>query len=183
MSALSEQGPTTPNDPLHYAPRRLRERETSLSSLIEANRDAARPSLPPTSLDASLENAVYQSLRRPLEPEIMPDPETFTRGGGRSKALYGAAAVGVSAIAALFFVYMVHASQEPDAASFAAAVQSMKTQPTPQGDAASGGALAEFRGLLAAPDANQPASHEESEKLLHQFVQWRQKAGATDASQ
>ena len=26
MSATSEQVPTTPNDPLHYAPRRLREK-------------------------------------------------------------------------------------------------------------------------------------------------------------
>ncbi|WJR79111.1 hypothetical protein [Bradyrhizobium sp. NP1] len=183
MSALSEQGPTTPNDPLHYAPRRLRERtEPSLSSFAEAGRDT-RPIMPPTSLDASLENAVYQSLRRSLDPEIVPQPATLARSG-RSKALFGAAAIGVSALAALFFVYMVHASQETDAASFAAAVQSMKAPPAPATEAPSASALAEFRGVLTAAQANQqPATHEESEKLLQQFVQWRQKAGTTDTSQ
>ena len=183
MSASSEQVPTTPNDPLHYAPRRLRERtEPSLSSLAEAARDT-RPILPPTSLDASLENAVYQSLRRSLDPEIVPEPAAFQRGG-RSKALFGVAAIGVSAVAALFFVYMVHASQETDTASFAAAVQSMKTPPAPPSEPASANALAEFRSVLTAAQANQqPATREESEKLLQQFVQWRQKSGTTDTSQ
>src|SRR5271156_444734 len=107
MSAMSEQDQPTPNDPLYYAPRRLREKP--------------EPPINPA-------NSLYQSLPRALDPEIMQEAAALTRDLDRRKALFGAVAIGVSALAALFVVLMVHASQEPDAgASFAAAVQSMKT--------------------------------------------------------
>jgi hypothetical protein len=155
-----EQEPT-PNDPLYYAPRRIRERPE-----------------PPLNPESPPPISVYQNLPRSLDPEVMQEVTALARDHvDRRKALFGAAAIGVSALAALFVVLMVHASQEPDAgaASFAAAVQSMKTQPQ-QGDGGSKPALSEFRGLLASTDASQAAPREQSDKTLQQFMQWRQKA-------
>ena len=167
MSALEQDQPT-PNDPLYYAPRRLREKPEQLF-----NSEA------PT-------NSVYQPLPRSLDPEVMQEVSALARDHvDRRKALFGAAAIGVSALAALFVVLMVHASQEQEAgASFAAAVQSLKTTQPQQGEAAAKPALAEFRGLLTSTEASQEATtHEQSEKALQQFMQWRQKANTGETSQ
>lgn len=192
MSTTSEQVPTTPNDPLHYAPRRLREKpESALGSSGEpqsgreaSSGPAGRPVPPTTPLDSALENAVYQSLRRSLDPEVMQETSSLMRDRDRRKAWFGAVAIGASALAALFVVLMVHASQESDVgASFAAAVQSMKSaQVQQQSDSGSKPALAEFRGLLE-PSEAQPATQEPSEKLLQQFMQWRQRTYAAERSQ
>jgi hypothetical protein len=48
-----------------------------------------------------------------------------------------------------------------------------------QGDVASKPALAEFKALLASPP-NQPATHEQPQQLLQQFLQWRKEANPTD---
>jgi len=192
MSATSEQVPTTPNDPLHYAPRRMREKTDHPSQNprgeTPSGREAGsgRAAAPTTALDSALENAVYQSLRRSLDPEVMQQGSGIMRGD-RRKALFGAIAIGVSALAALFVVLMVHASQEPDVgASFAAAVQSMKAAQQ-QSDSGSKPALAEFRGLVDASEAQQAAEAQpgaqDSDKLLQQFMQWRQKTYAAERSQ
>jgi hypothetical protein len=171
-----EQGQPTPNDPLYYAPRRLRERP-------EPPQAAELPS-----------SSVYQTLPRSLDPEVMQEVTALARDHvDRRKALFGAAAIGVSALAALFVVLMVHASQEPDAgSSFAAALNSMKTvlpAPPPQQqqqqrvDGGSKSTLAEFRGLLTPADASQGAPQGQHEKVLQQFMQWRQKAGTGATSQ
>src|SRR5437763_6648250 len=166
MSALEQDQPT-PNDPLYYAPRRVREKPEQLFN-----------SEVPT-------NSVYQPLPRSLDPEVMQEVSALARDHvDRRKALFGAAAIGVSALAALFVVLRVHASQEQDAgASFAAAVQSLKTAQPPQGEAGSKPALAEFRGLLTSTEANHEATHEQPEKPLQQFMQWRQKADTGETSQ
>jgi hypothetical protein len=166
MSAL-EQNQPTPNDPLYYAPRRVRERPE-----------------PPLNPETPT-NSIYQALPRSLDPEVMQEVSTLARDHvDRRKALFGAAAIGVSALAALFVVLMVHASQEPDAgASFAAAVKAMKTVQPQQADSGSKPALSAFRGLLASTDASQAAKQEQSEKVLQQFMQWKQKSGTAETSQ
>jgi Sec-independent protein translocase protein TatA len=200
MSALSEQEQVGPQDPLHYAPRRLRERpETRLPPVEEAQPDretspepADRAIVSSISLDAQLENAVYASLHRSLDPEVVREPPTLPRELGNRSALFGvagrfAAAIAVSAIIALFFVFMIPASRQPDnGSSFAAAIQSMKSamsQVRPDEDA-SRPALSEFRTLLASTEASQAANREQTEKLLQQFLQWREKANSsTEAAQ
>jgi hypothetical protein len=167
MSAAEKDQPT-PNDPLYYAPRRVRERpESPLTSVS--------PEPPSTS--------VYHPLPRSLEPEVMQEVAALAHDHvDRRKALFGAAAIGVSALAALFVVLMVHASQEGDTgASFAAAVQSMKAAQAQQGDAKP--ALAEFRGLLASSETGQGAPRPQPDKLLQQFMQWRHKADASQVPQ
>jgi len=167
MSALSDRDRTTPHDPLHYAPRRLRERPRSpLSTYDERHFEPDNaPTERRTSVDITLENAVYQSLRRPLEPEVMDEPSTPRRGRNGRKMLFLAAAVGVSAVAALFFVLKVQTSQESSiAAAFAAAVQSTNTARPQQ-------------------SAGQTATPEQSEELLRQFMQWRQNTRSAETSQ
>ena len=52
-----------------------------------------------------------------------------------------------------------------------------------QGDGGSTATLAEFRGLLKSTDASQGAPHGRSDKVLQQFMNWRQKAGTGATSQ
>jgi hypothetical protein len=167
MSATEPDQPT-PNDPLYYAPRRVRERPESPLNPVS-------PEQPSTS--------VYHPLPRSLDPEVMQEVSALAHDHvDRRKALFGAAAIGISALAALFVVLMVHASQEQDTgASFAAAVQSMKAAQTQQADAKP--ALSEFRGLLASSETSRGAPREQSDKLLQQFMQWRQKADTSQVPQ
>jgi hypothetical protein len=241
MSTLSEKDHLSPNDPLYYAPRSLRER-TPLPAAAPAVAPPERSALTvsPPSIDSMLEQAVSDSLRRPLDPHVMPEPPGFVRELDRRIALVSvagrfAAAVGVSALVALFFVIMVPASRQSDGGgSFSAAFQSLRTalkqQPSPQQDEARSAlpddskslvseesrsvlpddskpllsddsksadtksAFSEFQTILApaqanlapaqanlAPaQANQPVmTHEQSETLLQQFVQWHQTPAST----
>ena len=190
MSTASEQEQLNPNDRLYYAPRWLRERnETTVSPSPEVgSENLPRPSATPHSFDALLEEAVAESLRHPLDPEVMHEPPGFVRELDRRMAILSvagrfAAAIGVSAVVALFFVIMVPASRDyarqadgNSGTSVTGVLQSLRTalsQPR-QKDDDSKPALAEFQTILAAPAANQPVTREESETLLNQFVQWQQ---------
>ena len=199
MSSLSsEQDHLNPNDQLYYAPRWLRERSEPVSAspspvpapaAEKKSESLARPVSPPHSFDALLEEAVAESLRHPLDPQVMNEPPGFVRELDRRMAILSvagrfAAAIGVSAIVALFFVIMVPASRdysrqpETDNSSVSGFLQSLKTalsQPRQKDDDAKP-ALAEFQAILASPPAAPPpVSREESETLLQQFVQWQQK--------
>jgi hypothetical protein len=162
MSSLSEQDQLNPNDPAYYAPRWLRGRSKSRSSPShEARSEPVRaPISPPASLDIQLENMVSDAVPHPLGPEVIHEPAGLAREDRRA-ALFsvGALIVGVSAVVALFFVIMVPASQ------------------------GSKPALAEFEAALASAPAGQNATHEQSEQLLQQFLQWRQKTNSTETSQ
>lgn len=205
MSVPSEQPserPTNPQDPLHYAPpRRFTERtEPRLAAVvgdIQATDRAGRPEPRPepraeprpeprpeplgrsVALNAKLENAVYESLRRQIEPEMVPEPVDFKRERSQ-RALIGvvigvAAAIVVSAAVAVVFITMFPAAKDKlPGASFATA-----SSPPRQADT-SKPALSEFRALLVAPEGGQAFTHEQSERLLQQFVQWRQKADSPE---
>jgi hypothetical protein len=194
MSSLGEKDPLNPNDQLYYAPRWLRERAEPLppaeiKSQSPKSQSLGRPNSPPHSFDALLEEAVAESLRHPLDPEVMHEPPGFVRELDRRMAILSvagrfAAAIGVSAIVALFFVIMVPASRDyarqPDGegSSVSGFLQSLKTalsQPRQKDDDAKP-ALAEFQAILASPPTTtQPVTREESDTLLQQFVQWQQK--------
>ncbi|SRR5258708_150210 len=195
MSSVSELDHLNPNDPSYYAPRWLREKPEQRSSASrEMKSEPARdPIFSPASLDTQLENAVSDALWHPLDPEVIQEPPGLADELDRRAALMSvvgrfAAAVGVSAIVALFFVIMVPASRLPDGAgtSPAGILRSLKTallQPAQRDEAKP--AIAEFQPILAAAQATtaQPATHAESEQLLQQFLQWRQKPNAAEAPQ
>jgi hypothetical protein len=206
MSALSEQEQIGREDPLHYAPRWLREKPEQRFSVMEEMRPVPerRPeTLPrsmsaPAPLDAQLENAVYESLRRQLDPEVIEEPSSLARELDRRDALFGVAgrfalAIGVSALVAVFFVFMIPTSRQPDAgSSLSGTIEQMKaalsmTQPQRQQDAiapaivaapanaSASGNVPEYQTIRSSSESSPPVTHEQSEKLLQQFMRWQQK--------
>ncbi len=195
MSSLSEHqhehDNLSPNDPSYYAPRWLRDRpEARLSSSFEPMSEPVRGQISaPASLDTQLENAVSNALWHPLDPEVIHEPPGFTDEDRRAALINVAgrfaAAVGVSAIVALFFVIMVPASRLPDSGDTSGFLRSLKSAllPPDQQDEGSKPAIAEFQPLLAAAQPSRPAQREPSEQLLQQFLQWREKPNSTETSQ
>jgi hypothetical protein len=178
MSAMSEETPlpptSNPQDPRYYAPRRPSERaEPRLATVNERARAETSRTLP-ASLSTRLESAVYESLRRQPEPEIVPEPKDLTRQGTRRTLIAiasgVAAALAVASVAALLFV-TVYPREQDTGRPFAAAAQ-----PATVSDEKT--ALTQFRALVNANGSGQNFTHEQSERLLQQFVQWRQKAAA-----
>jgi hypothetical protein len=188
MSVLGEQEPTSPQDPLHYAPRRRAEGSgprlsTVTSAVGETKFDgpfrvgaSISPFAPSSSLDAQLEDAVSESLRRHLDPQVVPEPPAFAQQRSRKWLMVGggiAAAVGVAAVVALLLVTVMPVSRDGGARSGLAAAVGFAQ---PRGDNAAKSALSQFRSVLVSGEGDQAATREQSERLLQQFVQWRQKA-------
>ena len=130
------------------------------------------------SFDSQLESAVSDALRHPLDPEVMHDPERESKKALWTVAARFAAAIGVAALVALFFVVAV-----PDRArvkvnkssTFANFAQSIKNALPSPGEGAQKPAINEFQSLLAASPASAPAASEQDNQLLKQFMQWREK--------
>jgi uncharacterized membrane protein YccC len=198
MSEMGEKDQVASQDPLNYAPRWLREkpeqRPAASSELrAEPKLEAVGRAVSRTStLDRQLESAVYESLRHSLDPELMPEPPGFGRGKDSKRlssfATRVAVAVGVSAIVALFFVIMTPASRQPDAgSSLATTLENLTAAVAKQSQAEESAkpALAEFKGLLATPPepSGQIANQQQSEQLLQQFKNWREKASPNDPPQ
>ena len=152
------------------------------------------PPSSPASLDTQLEKAVSNALWHPLDPEVIHEPPGLAEELDRGSALITvagrfAAAVGVSAIVALFFVIMVPASRLPDNGGSSSIMRSIKSallQPGQREDGAKS-AIAEFQPILATAQngqpAGQPATPEKSDQLLQQFMQWRQKPNSPETKQ
>src|SRR6202166_696371 len=134
MSSVSELDHLNPNDPSYYAPRWSREKPEQRSSASRGMKSepARDPIFSPASLDTQLENAVSDALWHPLDPEGIQEPPGLADALDRRAALMRvvrrfAAAVGVSAIVALFFVIMVPASRLPDSGGSSGIVKSIKS--------------------------------------------------------
>jgi hypothetical protein len=115
-------------------------------------------------------------VRRQIRPETVPLPAEFKGEGKRSIWVAGAVgiagAVAISSVAALLFVTLF--PREKDVIqSFAAAVPAATSQ------ARQAGPLPQSRTLVAENDRAESLTHEQSERLLQQFVQWRQNAALT----
>jgi hypothetical protein len=105
----------------------------------------------------------------------------------RRAALFSVAArvAAFAGVVALLFVIMKPASRQ----SVAGSTPSDKTGSTStappqssQADVEWKPALAEFKALLASPPS-QPATHEQSQQLLQNFLLWRKKTSTTETSQ
>ena len=180
---VDQKTPLSPNDPAYYAPRVPRDTDAARLPKLGETRPF-RPlatSITDTTLEGQLESAVRESLRHPLDPEAMEEPPEAERGGLLGVVGRFAAAVGAAAFVALLFVIVIPSlrerpSTEPSAAevidsmkaaiskSEQAAVKSHEVQPSP-----------ELQAITASSaTSSQPVSHEESEALLKQFMQWQQ---------
>jgi hypothetical protein len=170
MGSGSEQSPLNPNDLEFYAPRELRETKSRSSRLQEGRSEPIRF---PISLD----------------PKVLHEPDELAREDRRS-ALFSvaarlAAAVVVVTVVVLIFGIM-RSSLRPNPGSTSSDITGSTRTALPQSDEGEYGskpALAEFRAMIASTPATQPATHEQSEQLLQQFLQWRQKANSTEAAQ
>ena len=171
MSSVSEPDHLNPRDPLYYAPRSLRERSVMRG---------ASPETPfsPTSFDSQLESAVSDALRHPLDPEIMHESGLESRKALWTIAARFAAAVGVAALVALFFVVAVPGSRQSDgeqSSTFSNVAQSIKNALFQSGEASQKPAINEFQSLLASTPPSAPPASEQDGQLLKQFMQWREK--------
>ncbi len=172
MSTVSEQDHLNPRDPLYYAPRWLRERSASMR---EANPGTSFAPVPTVSFASQLENAVSDALRHPLDPEVMREPDLDSKKALWIVAARFAAAVGVSALVALFFVVVVPGSRQSDGepSSFSVIAQSIKGALLGSGtEASSKPAINEFQAILA---ATPPPTAADQGQLLKQFMQWHEK--------
>ena len=171
MSSVSEQDHLNPRDPLYYAPRSLRERS--------ATRGAGTETFSPVSFNSQLESAVSDALRHPLDPELMHEPDLESKKALWTIAARFAAAIGVAALVALFFVVAVPGSRQSDGetstSTFSSVAQSIKTTLFQSGEASPKPAINEFQALLASTPPSAPAASEQSGQLLQQFMQWREK--------
>ena len=171
MSSVSEQEHLNPRDPLYYAPRSLRERSATRGTGLETPFSAA-------SFDSQLESAVSDALRHPLDPELMHEPDLESKKALWTVAARFAAAIGVAALVALFFVVAVPGSRQSDgetSSTFANVTQSIKNALSSSGEASQKPAINEFQALLASTPPSAPAASEQDSQLLKQFMQWREK--------
>jgi len=171
MSSVSEQEHLSPRDPLYYAPRWLRERSTSRGAIPP---EAAFASV---SFDSQLESAVSDALRHPLDPEVMHEPNLEKKALWTIAARF-AAAIGVAALVALFFVVAVPGSRQNESepsSALASFAQSIRDALPQSGEASQKPAINEFQSLLAASPASVPPASEQESQLLRQFMQWREK--------
>ena len=179
MSSFTEQVPLDPDDPeLDYRPLRLSERAAKLG--------------PSVSQGARSEPIRSSPISRPasLDPKATNERARHTRDLDRRAALFSVAArvaavAGVVAVVALLFVIMKPASRQSVADSTPSDMTGSTSTAPPQSSQADvewKPALAEFKALLASPPS-QPATHEQSQQLLQNFLQWRKKASTTETSQ
>ena len=178
MSSFTEQVPLDPDDPeLDYRPLRLSERAAKLG--------------PSVSQGARSEPIRSSPIPRPasLAPKATNERARHTRDLDRRAALLSVAArfaavAGVVAVVVLLFVIMKPASRQSVAGSTPSDKTASTTTAPPQSSQADvewKPALAEFKALLASPPS-QPATHEQSQQLLQNFLQWRKKASTTETS-
>ena len=161
MSSTGSPDHLTPDDPLYYAPPRLRRGpEFRLTAAPEARSDRWRPMASGSRFDALLEEAVAESLALSPASEIASESPAFAFGrdqrrGSFSVAARIVAAVAASAVVASIFVVMVPTSQKDDPSKLAGT---------------------EVRTIVASATAAQTsATPEESQVLLRKFVQWQQR--------
>jgi hypothetical protein len=191
MSATSEESPA--NDPIEAfapVPRRPSERpEPRLAAVSDPplprmprgdsrgdlRIDALRPA--PSQADR-LETAMSEFVRRQLRPEAVPEPAGLKADARRRMMFAGAVIVAIASVVALVFVTLF--PREKDLIqSFAAAVPAAPSQ-SQSSDVAAAAPAPQSRTLLAENDRGEAFTHEQSERLLQQFVQWRQKLALTD---
>jgi hypothetical protein len=191
MSSASEQAPLNPNDPEYYAPPWLRERATSRPSLLQEAR--SEPISPPIFVPAALD-----IQRNPLAEVIHEPAKLARRHDAFTVAARLAAAAAVATVAVLAFVILKPASRQSDAGSTSSEITGSIRTALPQSGQRNVGskpalgefqalvgskpAIAEFQGLLASVPPSQPATQEQSQPLLQQFLQWGKKANTAETS-
>jgi hypothetical protein len=200
MSATSEEVPansntstTDPIDALSSLVRRTSERaEPRLAAVSEKpmprmprtdlrtdllRTDLRTNALRPTPAQGDrLETAMSEFVQRQLRPEAVPEPAGLRRDARHRMMFVGAVTVAIASLVALVIVTLF--PKEKDIIqSFAAAVPAASSQ-SPSGEPAAA-PPPQSRTLLAENARGEGFTHQQSEQLLQQFVQWRQNLALT----
>ena len=177
MGSFTEQVPLHRDDPeLDYTPLRLSERAAKLGPAVSQGARSEPIRSSPISRPASLDPATNERARHTRDLD--------RRAALLSVAARVAAVAGVVVVVALLFVIMKPASRQSVAGSTPSDMTGSTSTAPPQSsqaDVERKPALAEFKALLASPPS-QPATHEQSQQLLQNFLQWRKKASTTETS-
>ena len=149
MNGLSKQDHhLSPQDPFYYTSGSLRKR--SMSPLTPSRETRSEPLFSSASFNNPLETVASEGRSHVFEPQA---DRRLTLTGVATRL---AAAIGVSALVALFLAITVpnlpHQKDGPKSA------------------------LSEFQPFLASVKASQSTTSEPSEKLRQRFMQWRQKS-------
>ena len=168
MSAMSEESPlpptSNPQDPrttrraarASASSRGLR-RSTKGRSSARAGGETSRTLPASAALSAKLESAVYESLRRQMEPEVVPEPKDYKRLGTRRTLIAiasgVAAALALASVAALLFVTVYP--------------RETGRRPTVRGGSAAGGAIASGRRQVRAVAIPRIGQHQCRRPELH----------------
>ena len=180
MSSFTEQVPLDPDDPeLDYRPLRLSERAAKLGPSVSQGARSEPIRSSPISRPASLDPKAATNERARHTRDL------DRRAALLSVAARVAAVAGVVVVVALLFVIMKPASRQSVAGSTPSDMTGSTSTAPPQSSQADvewKPALAEFKALLASPPS-QPATHEQSQQLLQNFLQWRKEASTTETSQ
>jgi hypothetical protein len=176
MSPWREANPTNPQDDLDTLTSRLRgpgERPETRFAAAGGSVHESRPGSLRSTVTAGdpLESAMSEFARRRFAADAVPPPADLSRAGtSRMASAIGlAAAIAVACFAALLFVTLFPGERDPLQAFAAAApprdaIDASTRQPAREIDAANGDTM----------------SMEQSDRLLRQFVQWRQKVAVTE---
>jgi hypothetical protein len=179
MRSFREQDSIDPDDPeLDYTPLRLSERAAKLGPSVSQGARSEPIRSSPISRPASLDPKATNGRARHKH-------DLDRRAALLSVVARFAAVAGVVAVVALLFVIMKPASRQSVASSTPSDITGSTSAAPPQSSQADDErkpALAEFKALLASPPS-QPATHEQSQQLLQNFLQWRKKANTTETSQ
>lgn len=201
MSATSEEIPANPNttdtDPIDALSSLARRSSERAEPRLAAVTERPLPRMPRTDLrtelrnelrtdprlDAlrsmpvqgeKLENAMNEFVRRQLRPEAVPEPAGLKRDARQRMMFAGAVSVAIASLIALLFVTL-YPREKDIIQSFAAAVPAAPAQSL-SGELA---AAPPSRTLLADGASGESLTHEQSEQLLQEFVQWRQNFALT----
>ena len=160
VNSGDESNPNDPNDPLHYAPRAVRNKANPQTKPV-------RPASSPSGFDEMLTDAVARSRRHPLDPEIVHEPARPRARFGLASRL--AAVIGVVAIIGFLFFSMIPKSQGSDPTSAGDAKVSDDSQALLQ-------KFVQFeKSQESKPAGPAQTTPDDSQTLLQKFVQWQQK--------
>src|ERR1700686_4752386 len=213
MSSFSEQDPIDPEDPeLDYTPLRLRERLAKLGPSVSQGARSEPIRSPPILRPARPDpKAIYEPARHPRDLDrrgalssvaarvaaiagvvavgavlfviMKPAPRQSVAGSPPSD-ITGSTST-APAQPSQGDVESKPAPRQSVAGSTPSDIKgstsTIPAQPS-QGDIESKPALAEFKLLLASPPS-QPATHEQFQQLLQNFLQWRKKPNTTETPQ
>jgi hypothetical protein len=173
-----------------YASRRARAEAPRLAAVNEevvARAPRSDPASPVVPLHERVHNPQPESAQGGIDSDGVADADDFNSDGVRRKVVAGvigvAATVAVASVVALLLVNIFPKDRDADQA-LAASAQTRRVNETPKvgeppkvNEAAK---TSQVRAPSGAGDKGSTENDEQSERLLQQFMQWRQKSPSTD---